>query len=65
MNEWLLYIIIFVIGLLFLLFGMASRRKMLRAVGLTSMVLMLIIAAVLIFVNKQSFVLSEVFSFIK
>ncbi len=65
MNVWLLYVILFVIGLLFMLFGLGSRGRIIRTVGITAMVVILIIAAVIIFVNGQIPDVNEVFSFIK
>lgn len=65
MNIWLLLIIIFLIGLLILITGVTAKKRLARAVGLTSVLIVLIIAAVLIFVNKDIPVASEVFKFIQ
>ena len=65
MNVWLLYIIIFLIGLLFFIIGVIARKRVARTIGITSMIVILVIAAVLLFVNGVKFIPSEVFGFLK
>jgi CHASE2 domain-containing sensor protein len=63
MNLWFMLIAIFLIGLLILIIGMAGKRRIARAVGLTSIVIVLVIAAVMIFVNHVVPVAGEVLKF--
>ena len=63
MDLWFILIAIFVIGLLIVFFGMAGKRRVTRAVGLTCLVVALVIAAVMIFLNHTLPVMSEVFKF--
>lgn len=63
MNLWFILIAIFVAGLLIVFFGMAGKRRTTRAVGITCMIIPLVIAAIMLFINNTAPVMSEIFKF--